>query len=30
MALLKTQKSRLSKLLQFEFTPVNEYFNNFG
>ncbi len=28
-ALLKTQKSRLSKFLKFEFTTVNEYFNNF-
>ncbi len=27
--ILKTQKSRLSKLLKFEFTPVNECFNNF-
>ncbi len=26
-ALLRTQKSRLSKFLKFEFTPVNEYFN---
>ncbi len=28
-AFLKTQKSRLSKFLKFEFTPVNEHFNNF-